>query len=202
MATQSALPALVRFAAFGLNLNTGELRRDGIPVRLQPQPSKALVFLVSRAGQIVTRQQLAEEVWGAETFVDFEQGLNFAIRQIRHALQDDADSPRFLETLPKRGYRFIAAVEVVAPAASTQAASPTSPSGSVKPAAPADAKSDAPVEKHLRSEGSFRRVAAGVGILLVVAAARFLVMREIFSPEHSQFSSIAGRSSIAESLRR
>jgi TolB-like protein/DNA-binding winged helix-turn-helix (wHTH) protein len=87
------------------------LRRDGIPVKLQPQPAKVLVLLVQQAGEVVTRAEIAEQVWGSETFVDFEHGLNFAIRQIRAALDDDAEQPRFLETLPKRGYRFIASVD-------------------------------------------------------------------------------------------
>jgi TolB-like protein/DNA-binding winged helix-turn-helix (wHTH) protein/tetratricopeptide (TPR) repeat protein len=110
VATQSGFSPLVRFADFELDLRTGELRRDGTSLKLQPQPAKVLVLLVSRAGEIVTRQDLAQQVWGSETFVDFERGLNFAIRQIRSALEDDADQPRFLETLPKRGYRFTAPV--------------------------------------------------------------------------------------------
>ena len=107
MATQPTSSALVRFADFKLDLRTGDLHRDGASLKLQPQPARVLVMLVSRAGEIVTRQELAKEVWGSETFVDFEQGLNFAIRQIRAVLEDDADRPRFVETLPKRGYRFI-----------------------------------------------------------------------------------------------
>jgi len=91
------------------------LRRNGTSIKLQPQPAKVLALLVSRAGEIVTRQDLAQQVWGSETFVDFEQGLNFAIRQIRSALEDDAEHPRFLETLPKRGYRFTAPVSGSAP---------------------------------------------------------------------------------------
>src|SRR5580704_7733984 len=91
-------------------MRTGELRRNRTSLKLQPQPAKVLALLVSRPGEIVTRQDLAQQVWGSETFVDFEQGLNFAIRQIRSALEDDAEHPRFLETLPKRGYRFTASV--------------------------------------------------------------------------------------------
>lgn len=82
-------------------------------MKLQPQPAKVLVLLVARPGEVISRDELVKEVWGSETFVDFEQGLNFAIRQIRAALGDDADHPRFLETVPKRGYRFIAPLESV-----------------------------------------------------------------------------------------
>src|SRR5712691_2604832 len=101
----------VRFADFEFDCRNGDLRRDGTSLKLQPQPAKVLAVLIRRAGEVVTRQELAEEVWGSETFVDFEQGVNYAIRQIRSALEDDADQPRFLETLPKRGYRFIAQVD-------------------------------------------------------------------------------------------
>ncbi|HVP49889.1 MAG TPA: winged helix-turn-helix domain-containing protein, partial [Candidatus Bathyarchaeia archaeon] len=101
--------SLVHFAEYAFDLATGELRLAGTPVKLQPQPAKVLAVLIRHAGEIVTRHTLVEEVWGAETFVDYEQGLNYAIRQIRTVLGDDADQPRFLETLPKRGYRFIAA---------------------------------------------------------------------------------------------
>ena len=87
-----------------------ELRRNGEIVKLQPQPAKVLSILVSRAGDVVTRQELAELVWGTDTFVDYEHGLNFAIRRIRSVLKDDVEKPRYLETVPKRGYRFIAAV--------------------------------------------------------------------------------------------
>jgi TolB-like protein/DNA-binding winged helix-turn-helix (wHTH) protein len=113
----------VRFGKFELDLRSGELRCDGTPVKLQPQPAKILALLVSRAGDVVTREELAKHVWGSETFVDFDKGLTFAIRQIRTALEDDVDHPRFLETLPKRGYRFVAPVS--RPVASrAQASSP------------------------------------------------------------------------------
>lgn len=112
---QRALPTSVLFADFELDLRTGELRRGGTSLKLQPQPARVLAILVSRAGEVVTRQELAQQVWGSETFVDYEQGLNFAIRQIRTALEDDANSPKFLETLPKRGYRFIRPISELRP---------------------------------------------------------------------------------------
>jgi TolB-like protein/DNA-binding winged helix-turn-helix (wHTH) protein/Tfp pilus assembly protein PilF len=102
---------VIRFDIFELELKSGELRRDGALVKLQPQPFKALAFLADRAGQVVTREELQREIWGEEIFVDYEQGVNFCIKQIRAALGDDAQAPRFIETLPRRGYRFIAPVE-------------------------------------------------------------------------------------------
>ncbi len=81
-----------------------------MPVRLQPQPARVLAILVTHAGDVVTRDTLRQEVWSDGTFVDFERGLNFCVAQIRSALGDAADSPRFIETLPRRGYRFIAPI--------------------------------------------------------------------------------------------
>jgi TolB-like protein/DNA-binding winged helix-turn-helix (wHTH) protein/Flp pilus assembly protein TadD len=108
-AASSNLP--LRFGVFELNAETGELRKSGHTIRLRPQAVKALVLLVSRPGQLVSREEVREKIWGKETFVDFEHGLNLCIREVRAALDDDADTPRYVETLPKRGYRFIAQVE-------------------------------------------------------------------------------------------
>jgi TolB-like protein/Flp pilus assembly protein TadD len=100
----------VRFGAFELDLASGELRKGEALLRLQPQPLKVLLLLASRAGQLVARDEIQKQVWADETFVDFDQGLNYCIRQIRAALCDDADTPRFIETVPRRGYRFVADV--------------------------------------------------------------------------------------------
>src|SRR2546423_3170590 len=102
---------MLQFGPFQLDIAAGELRRGGQPVRLQPQPAKILALLVTRAGQLVTRDEIREEIWGGETFVDFEQGLNYCIAQIRTALGDAAKAPRYVETLQKRGYRFVAAID-------------------------------------------------------------------------------------------
>ena len=120
----------LRFGAFELDPGTAELRKDGTRLRLPPQPLKILSLLASRSGQLVTREEIREQIWGSETFVDFEQGLNFAINRIRTVLGDDADDPRYIETLPRRGYRFVAAVERVE-AASKYAAIATPRAGSV-----------------------------------------------------------------------
>ena len=99
-----------RFGIFDFSPSAGELRRDGKVVRLQGQPAKVLALLVARAGEIVTREALQREIWNDGTHVDFERGLNFCIAQVRSALGDSAESPRFIETVPKQGYRFIAPV--------------------------------------------------------------------------------------------
>jgi DNA-binding winged helix-turn-helix (wHTH) protein len=103
----------LRFGRFELDLRTGELWRAGVRVRLQNQPYKVLALLARRPGELVTREELRHELWPEGTFVDFEQSLNFCVRQIRSALGDQAATPRYVETLPRRGYRFIAPVEAV-----------------------------------------------------------------------------------------
>ena len=100
----------VSFDEFQLNLATGELLRNGAPVPLEHQPMRALVLLASRTGQLVTRDELRRAIWDGDTFVDFDRGLNYCIRHLRAALGDDARQPRFIQTVPRQGYRFIADV--------------------------------------------------------------------------------------------
>ena len=114
---------LARFADFEVDLRSGELRRDGVLVPLQQQPFHILVRLLQAPGELVTRQQLRDELWPADTFVDFEHGLNAAIKRLREALADSADTPRFIETLPRRGYRFIAHSTTAAPPTDVRGAS-------------------------------------------------------------------------------
>jgi TolB-like protein/DNA-binding winged helix-turn-helix (wHTH) protein/Tfp pilus assembly protein PilF len=102
---------ILRFAAFELNLQAHELLSNGRPVKVSPQALRLLEFLATRPGRLLTREEIRQEIWSETTFVDFEQGINKSIRQIRDALNDDAERPRFVETLPRRGYRFIANVE-------------------------------------------------------------------------------------------
>ena len=104
---------LLRFGLFEMNLRTGELRKSGTLVKLQQQPFRVLALLAAQPGELVTREEIRNQIWGEETFVDFEQGLNFCIKRVRAALGDQADTPRYVETLPRRGYRFIAPVEEV-----------------------------------------------------------------------------------------
>lgn len=98
------------FGPFELNPASGELRKSGILIKLQPQPFRLLLLLAERSGTVVSREEIQRCLWTESTFVDFDHGINFSINQIRGALADDADKPRFIETLPRRGYRFIASV--------------------------------------------------------------------------------------------
>jgi DNA-binding winged helix-turn-helix (wHTH) protein len=103
--------APIRFGAFELEADAGELRKHGTRIKLADQPLSILALLLDRPGQIVTREELQRQLWPADTFVDFDRGLNKAINRLRDALGDSADAPRFIETIPKRGYRFVGAVE-------------------------------------------------------------------------------------------
>lgn len=107
--------ALRRFDSYELNLTTGELKRDGQPVALQRQPARVLAHLVGRAGALVPREDLHAAIWGPDVHVDFDRGLNYCIRQLRETLQDEAREPRFIATVPRQGYRFVAAVAHVQP---------------------------------------------------------------------------------------
>lgn len=113
MSEAGCTPLLVRFGVFDLDLRSGELRKHGLRIHLQEQPFRVLALLVQRTGEVVRRDELARTLWSAETFVDFEDGLNTVIRKIRIALGDSADHPRLIETLPRRGYRFIGHVDGV-----------------------------------------------------------------------------------------
>jgi Tol biopolymer transport system component/DNA-binding winged helix-turn-helix (wHTH) protein len=116
-------PKSVRFGLFEVDFASGELRKRGLRVKLQEQPFQVLALLIQRAGQVVPREELQKALWPGDTFVEFDQGVNTAIKKIRQALGDSAENPRFIETLPRKGYRFIAPV--------------ASPERSVLPAVPA-----------------------------------------------------------------
>ena len=103
-------PTRKHFGTFDVDLETGELHRDGLKLKLQEKPFQLLAMLLERPGEVVTREALRERLWPAGTFVDFDHGLNTATKKLRHALGDSAENPRFIETLARRGYRFIAPV--------------------------------------------------------------------------------------------
>jgi eukaryotic-like serine/threonine-protein kinase len=111
---QAATPRrVVHFGAYELEFGTGELRKAGLKIKLQDQPFQVLSMLLERPGELVTREELLSRLWPSGTFVDFDHGLNVAVKKLRHALSDSAENPRFIETLSRRGYRFVAPVENV-----------------------------------------------------------------------------------------
>jgi TolB-like protein/DNA-binding winged helix-turn-helix (wHTH) protein/Flp pilus assembly protein TadD len=111
MEASSATARVLRFGIFELDTQSGELRRHGLKIRLPDQSFQILQLLLDRSGEVVTREELRQRLWTSDTFVDFDVGVNSAIRKLREALDDSAESPRFVETLPRRGYRFIASVQ-------------------------------------------------------------------------------------------
>jgi cholera toxin transcriptional activator len=107
--------SLFRFGLYELDGETGELRKEGKSrPRIQGQPLEVLLHLLARPGDVVTREELRQQLWPADTFVDYDHSLNTAVNKLRDALSDSAENPRFIQTIPRRGYRFIASVEVVA----------------------------------------------------------------------------------------
>lgn len=110
MAVANHAPGTYRFATFEVDVRSGELRKQGVRVRIQEQPFRLLTLLLQRPGEVLTREELRREIWQSDTFIDFDKGLNTSVNRLREALGDSADNPRFVETIPKRGYRFIAPV--------------------------------------------------------------------------------------------
>ena len=100
----------IRFGVYEVDLRAGELRKQGVKIKLQDQPFQVLLILLEKPGELVTREELRKRIWPSDTFVDFDGGVNNAVKRLREALSDRADTPRFIETLPRRGYRFIASI--------------------------------------------------------------------------------------------
>jgi DNA-binding winged helix-turn-helix (wHTH) protein len=175
---RAAMRALIRFGTFQLDTEAGQLLKNGRVVRLKPQPLRLLQLLLSRPGELVTRDEIRDVLWGTETFVDFEQGMNTAVRQIREALGDDAETPIFVETVPKRGYRFIAPVDAGGPA---RAPAPTTVRGTdlnLHKALWLNIAELRLAEVKRRKRRRRLYVAAIVaGVILVTAVAAFLVMK-------------------------
>jgi DNA-binding winged helix-turn-helix (wHTH) protein len=117
--------AILRFDLYALDLRAGELFKGGRKIKLQEQPFRILAMLLERPGELVTREELRQRLWSEDTFVDFEHSLNTAIKKLRRALCDEADKPRFVETLPRRGYRFVGSlVDDAPPSLQTSSAAP------------------------------------------------------------------------------
>jgi TolB-like protein/DNA-binding winged helix-turn-helix (wHTH) protein/Tfp pilus assembly protein PilF len=162
------------FGVFDVDLRAGELRKHGLRVRLQQQPFQVLAMLLARPGDVVTREEIQRALWPADTFVDFDHGLNKAINKVRDALGDSADAPRFVETVARRGYRFLADVRMV-----DAGAAPTDPSGVVTAPAPlisADTDTDtgptdSRVDSQARAAARPWTIAASLAVVALVAIA-------------------------------
>jgi cholera toxin transcriptional activator len=150
--TEKPSGRVVRFGVFELDLSAGELRRNGVKLRLQEQPFQVLAFLLERAGDVITREELRQKLWPADTFVDFDHSLNTAVNKLREILGDSAARPRYIETLARRGYRFIAPVSLAArPSASIPAVSPAANSS----AQPLHPELEVPIPRRGLTRGLF-----------------------------------------------
>jgi TolB-like protein/DNA-binding winged helix-turn-helix (wHTH) protein/Flp pilus assembly protein TadD len=165
---ESPRPApVVRFGTYEVSLQSGEVRKAGMRIRVQQQPMKLLELLLERPGEVVTREELRSRVWPNESFGDFDQAVNIAIAKLRSALGDSAENPRYIETLPKRGYRFIAEVSVVEADARTKRPEPTTgelPVAEPRPQLPGAGLAVAPT----RRLWSARRVIAALAFVVVL----------------------------------
>jgi DNA-binding winged helix-turn-helix (wHTH) protein/tetratricopeptide (TPR) repeat protein/TolB-like protein len=199
MDTSSPNPPVYRFGTFEANAASRQLFRQGVRVRLQEQPFQLLVLLVERPGILVTREDLRQQLWSADTYVDFDNSLKVAVKKLRDALGDDADNPRFIETVPRQGYRFIASVAVVAmerPASDTPAA-PQVEASSTATATPVMPTPDAAA----RPQSQVLRI--GIGVVAIFAVLGFLTFvrprlkKKSPKPESAAAATITPRRSVA-----
>lgn len=186
---------VARFGAFEVDLAAGELRKSGVRIRLQEQPFQVLALLLERPGDVVTREELRQKLWPADTFVDFDHSLNTAILKLREALSDSASSPRYVETLPRRGYRFVAPVERngTFPPAQTQGA-PLPSVGTIEPPRPVHPDLQVPIPHRGLTRGLFALIQV---MYLVFYVAALLHLKEIdriadaFLPGWGSFAIVA-----------
>ena len=167
MAPESnAPPRIVRFGTFEADLNAGELRKGGVKIKVHGQPFEVLTLLLARPGEVVPREELRQRLWPTDTFVDFDHGVNTAINRLREALGDSAENPRFIETVPRRGYRFVAPVETQNSAGSGTRVlgSETSSSGAIRTKA-----KGAPRSYGIRAKVLASAVVAAITLLVIIS---------------------------------
>src|SRR5215831_4382047 len=167
MASPAGQKTVFRFGLFEADPESGELLKQGEHLRLQDQPFRMLILLLQRPGEVISREELREKLWPGNTFVEFDNGLNVAVKKIRDALGDSAENPRFVETVPRRGYRFIAPVSI----RGKEGVRP-----SPEPSAPPDSQSDRQTPAPARRRWRYLAWAAG---LVVIAVASAMIFRRI-----------------------
>ncbi len=161
---------VVRFGVFEANRKTGELRKSGARIRLQDQPFQILLMLLDRPGEVVSREEIQHRLWPDGTFVEFEHSIGTAIKKLRQALGDDADTPRYVETLPRRGYRFIAPVEL-------PAADPSLPRSETTSEAVQESASDSVIIANLIKRHKKAAIGSAAAVATLVAGTWFLLHR-------------------------
>jgi DNA-binding winged helix-turn-helix (wHTH) protein len=185
MPTPHASPArrIVRFGVFEVDLSAGELRKSGRKLRLQEQPFQMLALLLDRPGDVITREELRQKLWPADTFVDFDHGLNTAVNKVRDALGDSASHPLYVETIARRGYRFLAPVERMETSAAPQTAAAQTPVASAEETLHPEL--DVPIPRRGLTRGLFALIQAMYFIFYVAALFRLRAidsMTETFLP--------------------
>ncbi len=196
MESTARQPRTTRFGPFEVDPSAGRLRKNGIPVRLQDQPLKLLLLLLDRPGQVGTREEMRCDLWPTDSFGDFENGLNVAVRKLRAALDDDSDRPRYIETVPRRGYRFIAEIEVAS------APIPAQPSDAISALPPPSASQTDSSEQSLQrlpiAAKRFATIAAVIVVLAGLLALAFVARRHFAAKDSSaEAVSRSGRRSVA-----
>src|ERR1700730_12399001 len=179
----------LRFGVFEMDLGAGELRKHGMQVRLQRQPFQVLAMLLEHPGEVVTREELQKSLWAVDTFVDFDHGLNKTINKIREALGDSAESPRFVETVARRGYRFLAEVKDVDGGSVAVPTHGTEPPSSPQHTDVAKTASDSVTEQQNAPSLPWRGLGAVLAVGLVILAAWALYLRN--RPSSSLIRSLA-----------
>jgi cholera toxin transcriptional activator len=179
---------ILRFGVYEVDPASGELRKSGIRLRLQEQPFQTLLLLLERSGEVVSREELRQKLWPADTFVDFDHSLNTIINKLREVLGDSASSPRFIETLAKRGYRFLPAVEVVAnhgEKAGIVGATPSAPDPPMKDPSPPTSVLTRPEDLRQVPQGYVRALFLLIQVMYlsfyIVALARLSAVEEILA---------------------
>jgi cholera toxin transcriptional activator len=184
-----------RFGVFEADSTTGELRRKGVRIKLHSQPFQVLFMLLERPGEMLTREEISRELWPDGTFVDYEHGVNSAVNRLREALGDKANNPRFIETLARRGYRFLAPVERIAQDPDTSIAAPAAQVSEKLPATPAEKKAgfldqvlaapeDLPTSSHFVVQTLFVLLQVMYLSFYVGALDNLAEINELFSPLH------------------
>src|SRR5262245_14836836 len=166
----------VCFGAFEADLASGDLRKHGLRIKLRGRPFDVLCALVEQPGELVTREALRERLWAADTFVDFDHGLNAAVNKLREALGDAADNPRFIETVPRRGYRFIAPISALVATATADAPAAVAPETASPAPAPAEPMAPSPAK---RARWPAWVIAAAVVAALTAWGLRVATMRPL-----------------------
>lgn len=182
MPPSSPAGKIVRFGVFAVDLAAGELRKNGVRIRLQEQPFQILAILLERPGDVVTREELRQRLWPADTFVDFDHSLNTAVNKLREALGDSASSPRYVETLARRGYRFLGTLERADTPPDPAAAAPVADKTAAKPAARTFHRDlDVPVPRRSLTRGLFALIQVMYLIFYVAALFRLPEIQRITS---------------------